>query len=202
MTSSVSEDLEENSCLRQRFCKKLLFFILQNKKEARDFSLDPTNHRSGFIKQKKRGKNPLCRIYKNQRSQRTQRKSRDRPPPPLRVSVSGQTSDLELLLGVGDLHGAGCRDPEALQRVFGHARLGVALKLHEGDVVFPRDQTHLFETWKPAEDEERHTAQSHSSSRRTDSEGSTVSEGSTHWLNSMDSIISLVSSGRLLRNRM
>jgi len=56
-----------------------------------------------------------------------------------------------LLLGVGDLHGAGGGDSEALQRVFGHARLSVALKLHEGDVVFPRDESHLFEARKPAD---------------------------------------------------
>lgn len=57
----------------------------------------------------------------------------------------------QLLLGVGDLHGAGGGDPEALQRVFGHAPLRLALKLHEGDVVFPRNQTHFFEARKPAE---------------------------------------------------
>lgn len=56
---------------------------------------------------------------------------------------------LLLLLGVGDLHGAGGGDPEALQGVLGHARLRVALKLHEGDVVFARHQTHLLEPWKP-----------------------------------------------------
>ena len=59
---------------------------------------------------------------------------------------------IRLLLGVRDLHGAGRRDPEALQRVFGHARLRVALKFHEGDVVFPRDEPDLFEPRKPAED--------------------------------------------------
>lgn len=58
----------------------------------------------------------------------------------------------ELLLGVCDLHGAGRCDSEALQRVFSHARLRVAFKLHKGDVVFPRDEPHLFETRKPAED--------------------------------------------------
>lgn len=57
----------------------------------------------------------------------------------------------ELLLCVGDLHGAGRRDPEALQRVLGDARLRVAFKLHEGDVVLPGDETHLFEAGKPAD---------------------------------------------------
>lgn len=71
-------------------------------------------------------------------------------PLALRVSLCGQRWGL--LLGVSDLHGAGRCDPEALQRVFSHARLRVAFKLHEGDVVFPRDEPHLFETRKPAED--------------------------------------------------
>lgn len=104
---------------------------------------------------------------------------------------------LLLLLGVGDLHGAGGGDPEALQGVLGHARLRVALKLHEGDVVFARDQTHLLEPREPGRTEAGSTGETGSS----DCEGG-VSEGITHWLNSMDSIISLVSSGRLLRNRM
>lgn len=56
------------------------------------------------------------------------------------------TSSWELLLGISDLHGAlGC-NPEALQCVFGHSRLAFALKLYKGDVVFARDESHLFET--------------------------------------------------------
>lgn len=76
------------------------------------------------------------------------------PPPQSLCPVRDHTWGRGLLLGVGDLHGAGRRDPEALQGVFGHARLRVALKLHEGDVVFPRDQADLFETGEPAGDEQ------------------------------------------------
>lgn len=67
--------------------------------------------------------------------------------------VRGQ-SPRDLLLGVGDIHGASGRDPEALQRILGHARLRVALKLHKGDVMFTRDQPDLFVTRKP--DSETH----------------------------------------------
>ena len=54
-----------------------------------------------------------------------------------------------LLLGEGDLHGVGLRDLEALQGVSGGPRLHVVIKLHEGDVVAPRDQTHLLEAREP-----------------------------------------------------
>lgn len=79
----------------------------------------------------------------------TQRKSSPRPP---RVSLCPVIRSEESLLGVRDLHGARRCDPEALQRVFSDAGLRVAFKLHEGDVVFPGDETHLFEAGKPAED--------------------------------------------------
>ena len=56
------------------------------------------------------------------------------------------TSSWELLLGISDLHGALGRNPEALQCIFGHSRLALALKLYKGDVVFAGDESHLFET--------------------------------------------------------
>lgn len=62
------------------------------------------------------------------------------------------------LLGVGDLHGTGGGDSEALQRVFSDSCLGLALKLHEGDVVFSGNQTHLFEPGEPAESRDENGA--------------------------------------------
>lgn len=55
-----------------------------------------------------------------------------------------------LLLGKGDLHGVGGGNFEALQRLLGSRRLHLVLKLHEGNVVPTRHQTHLFEPWEPA----------------------------------------------------
>lgn len=78
------------------------------------------------------------------------RSQQNRTPPPPKSPVIGCRGEQELLLGVGDLHGAGGCDPEALQGVFGHARLGVALKLYEGDVVFPRNQSDLLKAREPA----------------------------------------------------
>ena len=49
----------------------------------------------------------------------------------------------ELLLGEVDLHGGGRGDLEALQGVPGGGGLHLRLKLHEGNVVTPGNQTNL-----------------------------------------------------------
>lgn len=54
-----------------------------------------------------------------------------------------------LFLCERNLHGIGLRDFKALQRVSSGTSLNLVLKLHEGDVVAARDQTHLLEPWEP-----------------------------------------------------
>lgn len=133
--------LNRNSCLknsflkRQQLWKNLLFYKTKRSSEVFLLDLESVTEKKNFRK--------LCRIYKNQEG--------SGPGRSLSVTQS-LCVQIKLLLGVRDLHGAGRRDPEALQRVFGHACLRVALKLHEGDVVFPRDEPDLFEPRKPAGD--------------------------------------------------
>lgn len=114
-------------------------FILQNQKQLRGVPLRKYTYKN------KNKQTPLGSAHR----QTTEIPQTASPAPPQSLCpVSDWTR--RLLLGVGDLHGAGRRDPEALQRVLGHARLSVAFKLHEGDVVFPRHESHFFETRKPA----------------------------------------------------
>ena len=72
---------------------------------------------------------------------------------PKRILEASRTrSPFRLFLGEGDLHGVGLGDLEALQGLPGSARLHLVIKLHEGDVVPPGHQTHLFEAGEPAAD--------------------------------------------------
>lgn len=64
-------------------------------------------------------------------------------------------SKTALFLCKRDLHGISLRDFKALQWVSSSAGLNLVLKLHEGDVVATRDQTHLLEPWEPVEGEEK-----------------------------------------------
>lgn len=50
-----------------------------------------------------------------------------------------------LLLGKGDLHGVVLRDLKALQGITSCPCLYLIVKLHEGDVMPPRDQADLLE---------------------------------------------------------
>ena len=54
-----------------------------------------------------------------------------------------------LLLGKGDLHGVVLGDLEALQGVSSSPCLHLIVKLHEGDVMPPRDQPDLLEPREP-----------------------------------------------------
>lgn len=133
----------------QQLCKRLLFYKIKQK--VRDpFTRQHKRKKQNNKQQLKNNKKRLCVIYKNPKRFSSQQKSSNPARTHSLWDVVGRNPG-DLLLGVGDLHGAGGRDPEALQRVFGHARLRVALKLHKGNVVFPRDQPDLLEARKPAE---------------------------------------------------
>ena len=56
---------------------------------------------------------------------------------------------VQLFLGVGDAHGVGGCDLEALEGVPGLRGLQLRLKLNKGNVASSRNQTHLLETWEP-----------------------------------------------------
>lgn len=60
-----------------------------------------------------------------------------------------------LLLGKRDLHGIVLRDLKALQGISCCPSLHFVVKLHKGNVVPPRDQTHLLEAREPGRREEQ-----------------------------------------------
>lgn len=61
----------------------------------------------------------------------------------------GQAGGKALLLCKGDLHGVVLGNLEALQGVASSPCLHLIVKLHEGDVVPPRDQPDLLEAREP-----------------------------------------------------
>lgn len=104
-------------------------------------------------------------------------------------------SDLVLFLSKRDLHCICLCDFEALESFPRSTGLHLVVKLHKGDVVATRNQTHFLETREP----ECNTA---IRLRLDKQENSSELRAVTDWLNSMDSMSSFVSSGRLVRKRM
>lgn len=109
-------------------------------------------------------------------------------------SCTDPGSDLVSFLSKWYLHCICLCDFEALQCISCSACLHLVVKLHKGDVVATRNQTYLLESGEP----EHNAAIRLTTNKKTPMKCREV----TDWLNSMESMSSLVSSGRLVRKRM